>query len=1003
MIKQIKNLMLIAVAAMGFASCQDVAVEEITRPQEVVMTITAEADDTRTVIDETSKVVNWSAGDQLKVIENSATYRTTTAINIDGDGKAKFTVSFPANTSATSFTYNAIFPATAVTEDSSEKIDNAKVKVTVKDQQMATAESFDPTADVLVSKHIEAEAQPTELNMQFKRLVALGKMTLNNLPSDAKIERVIFTATEGKGLAGRNYVDATTGEVAQYCYYGKTNTLTINYDEAISTRDIYFTCNPFEMAASETFTVKAVCGNKSYTREVEIPTGRSLKFIEGDLSTFSVDMADATVETNTAFAEGQYVVIAKSGSNYYAMKGVKGSGNYMTYAQVGYDGAANNFTTDDETLVWTIAATDGGYTLQNNEDKYLSGSSSGNYAYLGDAQTLTITPVDGTTQQYYIAVKSLPERILGFNTNSGQERFAFYKGTQANKLYLVPVGDNTEPYFTIEQDLAGYTADGDEIEFEVIAHNGFDAEVTATTDVEWISFDHNGDIIYATAEPNEGAAREAVITFSAEGYKSVEVTVKQDAGENAGANIITIADILKLENGATIDGTIEGTVISNYELGNLTSKKGLYVQDTTGGLQLYLAGNHEFAFGTKVKIDLTGATLGAYNGAVQISGLALDKITVVSTGNTVTPKTVSMADFLANKYEGQYIALEGVQVASADLSKTWVMGDAHTSINMEDANGNKFVVFSSKYATYGTSTVAQGSGTIKGISSINNSTLQIIFAQSSDYAGLTGERFGGSVAPDPEPSGAVKVTVAEFLAAAEDSTVYELTGVIDRMYKNSDSDTLWGNFYLKDNTGEVLIYGLCSPSGEAKYWAESGANVGDTITVQTIRASYNGAAQGKNAIFVSLTPAEGDNEDDNEGDGGNVGGGDTTETTATLTFDSTSKRTQFSSNVQVWSENDITVTNNKAASTNAVADYSKPARFYAGSNLIVGAPGNIKSIVFDCNSSSYATTLKNSIDTSANVTVSSDKVTVTLDGSSNSFTIAKLTAQVRMDSVTVTY
>jgi hypothetical protein len=110
-----------------------------------------------------------------------------------------------------------------------------------------------------------------------------------------------------------------------------------------------------------------------------------------------------------------------------------------------------------------------------------------------------------------------------------------------------------------------------------------------------------------------------------------------------------------------------------------------------------------------------------------------------------------MADFLANKYEGQYIALEGVQVASSDLANTWVMGGAHTSINMEDAAGNKFVVFSSKYASYGTETVAQGSGTIKGISSISKGVMQIIFAQDSDYAGLTGERFGTGTTPEPEP------------------------------------------------------------------------------------------------------------------------------------------------------------------------------------------------------------------------------------------------------------
>ena len=279
--------------------------------------------------------------------------------------------------------------------------------------------------------------------------------------------------------------------------------------------------------------------------------------------------------------------------------------------------------------------------------------------------------------------------------------------------------------------------------------------LTASSKIE---FSTDADFALTTADSTMATARAIVC-----GVKLTdEALAPGDGGGNEPVNpepepeptpgdTISIASVLALGQGATINGTIEAVVVSNYELNNLTSKKGMYVQDETGALQFYLSANHEYAFGTKLQIDLTGATLGAYNGAVQISGLGLDKITVVSTGNTVAPKSVSMADFLANKYEGQYVALEGVQVASADLAKTWVMDGAHTSINMEDANGNKFVVFSSKYATYGTSTVAQGSGTIKGISSINNGTIQIIFAQASDYAGLTGARFDGAVTPDPEP------------------------------------------------------------------------------------------------------------------------------------------------------------------------------------------------------------------------------------------------------------
>ena len=215
----------------------------------------------------------------------------------------------------------------------------------------------------------------------------------------------------------------------------------------------------------------------------------------------------------------------------------------------------------------------------------------------------------------------------------------------------------------------------------------------------------------------------------------------------------TIASVLALGNGATIpaDTFVEGFVISNMDLNNLTSKKGLYIQDETAGLQFYLAANHTFKFGDKVKVDLSGAKVGEYGGAVQISGLDLAKIEVLSSGNAVEPKTVTIADFLANNYEGQYVAVENVQVAKSDLSKTWVSGGAHTSINIEDADGNKFVVFSSKYATYGTSTVSQGAGTLKGIASINNGKIQLIFAQNSDYAGLTGTRFGEEVVEPEEP------------------------------------------------------------------------------------------------------------------------------------------------------------------------------------------------------------------------------------------------------------
>ena len=125
------------------------------------------------------------------------------------------------------------------------------------------------------------------------------------------------------------------------------------------------------------------------------------------------------------------------------------------------------------------------------------------------------------------------------------------------------------------------------------------------------------------------------------------------------------------------------------------------------------------------------------------------------------------------------------------------------------------------------------------------------------------------------------------------------------------------------------------------------------------------------------------------------------EVEATISFASTAQRLSQDGNSQVWSNGAITFKNNKSASQNAVVGNTNPVRLYAGSELVIECAGNITKIVFDCNSSAYATTLKNSIGDAA--TASSDKVTVTLDGTSNNFTVAKLTAQVRMDALTVTY
>ena len=108
-----------------------------------------------------------------------------------------------------------------------------------------------------------------------------------------------------------------------------------------------------------------------------------------------------------------------------------------------------------------------------------------------------------------------------------------------------------------------------------------------------------------------------------------------------------------------------------------------------------------------------------------------------------------------------------------------------------------------------------------------------------------------SVTTEAEPAVApTYTTVAEFLAAdVNDTTFYTLKGTITRV-----ANTSYGNFDLTDETGTIYVYGLYSEDGAtSKYWAASGAQLGDDIVISAVRAEYNGSAQAGSARFMGLT------------------------------------------------------------------------------------------------------------------------------------------------------
>ena len=275
---------------------------EIPTKDTVQMTITASGDNstntasgdnsTKTVLGDDGSQILWSAtGEKLAVWEDGEKAESGEGTSINGGLTMDFPVTFPAK-EGTEFTYNALYPSAAWVTSSNTDI--TALKVEHKNVQQPTAKSFGPAADILVAKQASFISQPTALSLQFKRMVAVGKMTIANLNSTENVVKITFSAAN-KAVSGRSIIDLTTAKATEYGYanQGKDNVV-LDYDDdgqtiAANGMTAYFTCWPLTIAEGEKFTIAVETESKAFTKEVTLATGKSLEFKEGKSSKFTVD------------------------------------------------------------------------------------------------------------------------------------------------------------------------------------------------------------------------------------------------------------------------------------------------------------------------------------------------------------------------------------------------------------------------------------------------------------------------------------------------------------------------------------------------------------------------------------------------------------------------------------------------------------------------------------------------------------------------------------------
>ena len=89
-------------------------------------------------------------------------------------------------------------------------------------------------------------------------------------------------------------------------------------------------------------------------------------------------------------------------------------------------------------------------------------------------------------------------------------------------------------------------------------------------------------------------------------------------------------------------------------------------------------------------------------------------------------------------------------------------------------------------------------------------------------------------------------TCAEIIAGP-DSKTYRVTGTV-----KSIANTTYGNWYLVDETGEVYIYGTLDKKGAEKNFLSLGIDVGDVVTVEGPKTTYNGTVELVNVTVLSI-------------------------------------------------------------------------------------------------------------------------------------------------------
>ena len=297
-------------AALVFASCQKEAAPVSSGSSEV--SFTATIPQTRTSFapkDGNSYPVLWTGDEKVSVTYNFSTAKTAAVTASDDGSVATFAVELTEEAGAEAHNFYAVCPSSA--QISASK-DYQTLTVVFPSIQVPVDGSCDEAAQIIFAKH-ESTKFDNSVEFAFKHISAYGNLSLK-LPSGvSEISSITLTADAEKPLAGRFFYSPSEDT---FQASAGSNSITLNTGK---TSEVFFACVPVDLSGTVLKVVIAANGT-TYTKNINL-SGKTLKFEQGRVSKFSVDMsgvsADAKVVYNlvtdpTTLKVGDKVIIAAS-------------------------------------------------------------------------------------------------------------------------------------------------------------------------------------------------------------------------------------------------------------------------------------------------------------------------------------------------------------------------------------------------------------------------------------------------------------------------------------------------------------------------------------------------------------------------------------------------------------------------------------------------------------------------------------------------------------------